>query len=95
MSIANACCTQMQYALDEPEIPLVCTPKFREIGVQVLDGGTSQIELFYCPWCGQKLPKSLRSEWFDELERLGIDPNGDNIPAEFSDEHWYKQEGPA
>jgi hypothetical protein len=79
----------MKYAIETSEIPIVYTPKFREYGVRVLDGGTSTIELLYCPWCGQKLPVSLRSRWFEELERRGIDPYGSDVPAEFTDERWF------
>jgi hypothetical protein len=85
----------MQYALDEPEIPINGTPKFREIGICVLDGegggiGESNILITFCPWCGGKLPASMRNEWFEELERRGIDPYGDKIPTEFLSEKWYE-----
>jgi hypothetical protein len=57
----------------------------------VLDGGTSTIELLFCPWCDHKLPDSLRDKWFDELERRGIDPISPDVPAEFTDERWYAE----
>jgi len=44
--------------------------------------------LFYCPWCGEKLPKSRRDDWFDALEELGIDPLQDEIPAAFQSAEW-------
>jgi hypothetical protein len=90
MSQMNFCCDRMRSAIEDPEIPIIYIPKFREFGVRVLDGGTSNIGLLFCPWCGQKLPESLRDFWFDELERLGIDPTGDEIPTEFCDERWYE-----
>jgi len=80
----------MQHALGDSDIPLIWTPKFREIGVRVLDGGDSSILLRFCPWCGNQLPESLRSEWFEELERREVDPYGDGIPVEFLDERWYE-----
>jgi hypothetical protein len=79
----------MQYALDEAEIPLIYTAKFREVGIKVIDGDSSTIRLLFCPWCGTKLPNSLRSEWFAELELRKIDPYGQEIPAEFRDDRWY------
>jgi len=82
----------MQDAIDDPDVPLVYTPKFREIGIRVLDGGDSSILIRYCPWCGTRLPDSLREKWFDELERLQIDPYGDAIPARFLSEEWYNSE---
>lgn len=87
------CCERMRYAVENPEIPIVYTPKFREPGVRVLDGGTSTIELLFFPRFGQKLPDSLRDQWFEELERLGIDPINTDVPAEFSDERWYAERG--
>ena len=83
------CCEQMRLAVTSDEIPIVYEAKFREYGIRVLDGGTSNIELLYCPWSGHKLPASLRDRWFDELERMGIDPVTGTVPAEFLDERWY------
>jgi hypothetical protein len=28
----------------------------------------------YCPWCGARLPSSLRDEYFERLEQLGLEP---------------------
>jgi hypothetical protein len=30
---------------NDPDVPVIYTPKFNEFGVRVLD---------FCPWCGQK-----------------------------------------
>ncbi|WP_399449174.1 DUF6980 family protein [Streptomyces sp. WAC01280] len=51
-------------------------------------GGTSSITIDFCPWCGRRLPESQRDRWFDELERRGIDPWEDEVPAEFQDDGW-------
>lgn len=50
-------------------------------------GGAKQ-QLFFCPWCGERLPPSHRDRWFDELEARGIDPNIDAIPDEFQSGAW-------
>lgn len=89
MSTIVFCCAEMERAVADPTIPLDYTPKLREYGVRVLDGGSSQLLIGFCPWCGQKLLESLRDEWFDALERLGVDPYGDEIPTEFTDDRWY------
>ena len=44
--------------------------------------------LFYCPWCGEKLPPSQRDRWYDELEARDINPNEDTIPSEFQSAQW-------
>jgi hypothetical protein len=83
----------MRLALTEADVPVVYWAKFREYGVRVLDGSSSSIELLFCPWCGMKLPGSLRDQWFDELERRGIDPGVDSVPEEFHDGRWYAPAG--
>ena len=79
----------METAVNDVRIPVIFTPKLREFGISVLNGGTGSLGIAFCPWCGQKLPDSLRDDWFDKLEQLGIDPYGDKIPAELTDERWY------
>ena len=66
-------------------------PKFDEYGLLVHDGGSSVIGIAFCPWCGSKLPESLRDKWFEELELKGFkDPTSEAIPEEYTDERWYK-----
>ena len=50
--------------------------------------GEARQLLFYCPWCGERLPASQRGRWFDELEARGIDPAADSIPSEFQSGEW-------
>jgi hypothetical protein len=42
----------------------------------------------FCPWCGTKLPLSLRDRWFDELEALGIDAMIDPVPEPYRSSAW-------
>jgi hypothetical protein len=81
----------MRDAIDDLDVPLIYTPKFREVGIRVFDGGDSSILIRYCPWCGERLPESLRSQWVDELENLHIDPYGDAIPAQYLTDRWYSR----
>ena len=62
-------------------------PRFDEYSVLA---GTARQLLFYCPWCGERLPPSQRDGWFDELVARGIDPLADEIPAEFKSGTWRK-----
>jgi hypothetical protein len=89
MSILPHCCEQMKASIENSEIPIRYTPKFREYGIEILDGGTSKLDLCYCPWCGTKLPESLRDDWFDRLEELGVDPFSDAVPEIFQDDRWW------
>jgi hypothetical protein len=89
MTRSSVCCKQLRFAIKADDVPVVRWIKFREIGISVLDGGSSMIIWAHCPWCGRKLPNSLRSKWFAELQRRGIDPWTGRIPKEFKDATWY------
>ena len=85
------CCDQMQRMIDE-EKSIVFIPEFREYGVPVRDGGSSFLEMEYCPWCGVKLPGSLREEYFDLLEKSGIPypcPQ-DQLPEAMRSDKWWQ-----
>ncbi|WP_156356111.1 DUF6980 family protein [Sphingomonas sp. Leaf22] len=53
-----------------------------------VEAGAARQTLFFCPWCGERLPPSLRDRWFDELEALGIDPDIGPIPEDFQSSAW-------
>ena len=98
MSARHCCETmEMQIALtcpvhtDRHECPdclISHTPKFREYGIIIHNGGTSTMSIQFCPWCGTALPKSERDRWFSELEARGIDPSTDDVPDVYADERW-------
>lgn len=71
-----------------PDNLVFYSARFREYGLIIHDGGSAIIRIGYCPWCGSELPASARDLWFDELERRGIDPDSDDLPAEFADGRW-------
>lgn len=90
MSTHMHCCDELKRAVEDPDVPVQFIPKFREYGVAILDGGSSYLVMRNCPWCGQSLPESLRDDWFDALESIGIDPmDAAAIPDEYRDEKWY------
>lgn len=75
---------------DCPDALIHFTPKFREYGLIIHDGGTSTICISFCPFCGEKLPESKRDEWFDHIEELGFkDFDDERIPESYQTEHWY------
>jgi hypothetical protein len=74
------------------DLPLTYLSKFREYGLQYTDGGSAFQVIHYCPWCGQPLPHSLRHQWFEAIERLGLEPDDDDLPEEYQSEEWYLQE---
>jgi len=80
----------MQQSLLAGELALKYNPKFREYGMRILDGGESVVQIQVCPWCGAKLPTSLRDEWFDQLDKLGIDPYDKQIPEKYTTSAWWE-----
>lgn len=84
------CCTEMADRLED-ETAIKYSPKLREYGIEVNDGGTSRIQILFCPWCGTRLPSSLRDEWFNILEQAGIDPWVDELPPKFSTDEWWNE----
>lgn len=61
------CCEEMrrQVALtcdrhpdrfDCPDCLVHYSPRFREYGLIVHDGGSSSVRIWFCPWCGAGLP---------------------------------------
>jgi hypothetical protein len=88
-------CNQHPDRFDCPDCLVHYSARFREYGLIVHDGGSSSCLIRFCPWCGARLPDSLRDEWFAELERQGIDPGADEVPAEFQSAAWWAEPGAA
>jgi hypothetical protein len=91
------CCGAMEEEINDPRVFIEYAPKYREYSIGTIDQKIVRI-IFMCPWCGKKLPKSLREEWFDILEKdFRLDDPWDKeqeifIPNEFkSDEWWIKR----
>ncbi len=83
------CCSEMKQNLLSKEVPVIYLSKFREYGISVLDGGSSFIEIKCCPWCGSTLPTSLRTQWFEKIASLGLEPDSSKIPLEYLDDKWW------
>ena len=93
------CCARMEKELAlqietgtkrfaDPDALVWYSEKFDEYGIIVHDGGSSTVEILFCPWCGTKLPPSARDRWFDELEANGVDPTCDPIPPAYETAEW-------
>lgn len=81
---------------DQNDQAVYFSSKFNEYGIPIHDGengrATSYILIQYCPWCGKKLPDSMREEWFERLESLGFESpfeDFDKIPSEYKSSEWY------
>ncbi|MFI5913017.1 DUF6980 family protein [Dactylosporangium sp. NPDC051541] len=80
---------------DDPDVVVVYMPRFDEYGLPIRDGGTSMVVIGFCPWCGARLPESRRDAWFDEMDRLGLDPWEDELPEEYQSDAWWRKDEPA
>lgn len=83
-------CESMDRALADEDVPLDYHGNFREVGLRIMDGGTSFPVLKACPFCGALLPPSLREEWFDHLEALGLEPGSPETPDELHSDAWWR-----
>jgi hypothetical protein len=94
-----ACCDMMRrWAFEGDDILVEFNPRMREWGVPIPDyfgGGTVVFE--HCPWCGVRLPESLRDRYFEELWALsesGEDvPEWDTRPPEYHTSAWWRRRG--
>lgn len=87
-TVPDCCCEDMQEALSDHEHPLYYSGAYQEFGIQL----SSKFEysvLAHCMWCGNKLPDSRRDQWFDELEKIGVDPWEQDIPINFLSSAWW------
>ena len=57
-------------------------PALREFTIPNADGVSAYV-LNHCPLSGQRLPPSLRDEWFDALEAVGAFPVDEMPPVDF------------
>jgi hypothetical protein len=94
------CCEEMRAELDSacerhperhdcPDALVSYSPRFREYGLLIHDGGSSFRLISHCPWCGAELPGSLRDAWFARLESLGLESD-DTLPAELTSDAWWQ-----
>ncbi|MEQ9458534.1 MAG: hypothetical protein RIM33_14535 [Alphaproteobacteria bacterium] len=48
------------------------------------------VKIDYCPWCGTKLPSSLKQAWYDQLSLMRIDPNHNFVPPYMLSDKWWR-----
>ena len=86
---AGRVCDQHPDRFDCPDCLIHYSPKFREYGLILHNGGSSSMGIRFCPWCGAQLAVSLRDRWFEELAARGIDPGESEVPAAFLSSAWW------
>jgi hypothetical protein len=90
------CCSDMARHLEGGEVAITFSPKFRRYGIRITGSDFAIQEIYYCPWCGSKLPRILADAWFEILDATIPDFDGfddPRIPNEFKTDEWWLARG--
>lgn len=82
-------CQWMTEAVEDDRVPVIYVPRFREFGFRAPEHPTFHV-FSYCPGCGQALPGSLRDEFFDRIETMGLEPESPDLPLDFRSDAWWR-----
>jgi hypothetical protein len=82
------CCEQMETQIENGLV--LYEERYDDYSLLVRDHGEMMVvqQIWYCPWCAKKLPKSMRHQWFHELEAMDIDPFDDPVPERYKTKEW-------
>ncbi|MDJ1007232.1 MAG: hypothetical protein QNJ13_05345 [Paracoccaceae bacterium] len=61
-------------------------------GIIVHDGGSSVINIGFCPFCGTKL-RDLSDLLFSELDRIDPDWEWETVPPKYRTAAWWRERG--
>ena len=98
------CCKGLKGAIEFFNTPIRYRARYREYvikdeGFNDDEGLIVSSKLSYCPWCGEKLPKSLFNYWKREIAiHFGIVDFLDKeelnkLPKEYMTDEWWKKKG--
>jgi len=90
------CCPKIKIAFSDQRVSIGYQPKYREYFLDMRKEKSIVYLINNCPWCGKKLPKSLRKQWFSTLKKeCNIkDPwhkDESRVPEEFKTDEWWKK----
>lgn len=104
--MSQYCCKKMEGVLEEHNTPLRYVPYTRKYYMEYFPSKQPRTNdvivaetLYYCPWCGIKLPESLKKAWSEIVkEKFGVTDTLDReqlktIPQEYMSEEWWKKLG--
>jgi predicted nucleotidyltransferase len=76
------------------DVPITYSARFGEYALKISDGGSAKQLIEFCPWCGRRLPESMRNAWFEQLERLGLNPEDPAVPEWMKSDVWWRSAAP-
>ncbi len=99
------CCKQLNDHLNNvceqhkgncPDSPFNYNPKMREFSVKLGEYWIYPVHgeilvINNCPFCGYKFPDSLRDKYFEDMEKLGINPWINEVPEEYKSDKWWNK----
>ena len=97
------CCLYMAFFISDPVIVphqgpnpvLEWIAMWNEYRIPISRTGYQVTRILHCPWCGSKLPASVKEEWYQTLYALGYsDPGNDHLPEEFNSDKWWRDRLP-
>ena len=78
-----------QHSFDCPDHVVKYKAKSRSF---YLEGVNATYILYFCPWCGKKVPERLQEQRVDILEKLGINVfDEEKIPEEYKTDIWWRK----
>lgn len=92
IKMSDHCCKLMSDFVNDKRLPLKYYPQYREYNIPLI-GSNAMQGIIFCPWCGKKLPRDLREEYYDVLESEYHITEDQNIPSEFKTDEWWKKRG--
>ena len=87
------CCDRLAHALSDGASPITYHPPHRSLGIRVI-GTSAKDSITFCPFCGTAVPPNLRSVWFDELDRLGLEPEDVPEGSDLRSDRWWRAPRP-
>jgi len=89
------CCDYIKQALNDPTVYFDYQPEYRRYYINTESKAIIH-QVYFCPWCGTKLPEDLKNKYLEILEKeYHIDDPWDKnqkklIPKEFKTDEWWK-----
>jgi|TARA_R110001583_G_scaffold46611_1_gene146190 hypothetical protein len=93
-------CRNLSDAMEDIRVMICYIPWTREYGIRRLavdrlkdEHPVRMVKIDFCPWCGEKLPDSLKQEWQRQIAIAGHSPNDEDLPGKFLTDTWWKEAG--